>query len=100
VIQRPLRGLGPGTDAARQVRRHDPVNQAAARGATRPPSRLTCPLPPVTPPVPRFARSRARSVMPSPLMPVVACPGPGGPVPFSLATYVTYHVTVNVTCHV
>jgi len=32
-------------------------------------------------------------------MPVVTCPGPGGPVTFSPATYVIYHVTVNVTCH-
>jgi hypothetical protein len=33
-------------------------------------------------------------------MPVVTCPGPGGPVTFSSATYVTYHVTVNMMYHV
>jgi hypothetical protein len=33
-------------------------------------------------------------------MPVVTYPGPGGPVTFSPATYVTYHVTVNMMYHV
>ncbi len=32
--------------------------------------------------------------------PVVTCPGPGGPVTFSSATYVICHVNVNMTCHV
>src|SRR5438105_33957 len=32
--------------------------------------------------------------------PAVTCPGPGGPVTFSWATYVICHVNVNMTCHV
>ena len=31
---------------------------------------------------------------------MVTCPGPGGPVTFSSATYVIRHVNVNMTCHV
>ena len=95
---RPLPGLGPGADAARQVRRHHPVNHAAAAPGghqVRQPGDLPAPASDAA--GPRFARSRARFAMPSPPMPVVTCPGPGGPVTFSSAIYVTYHVTVNVT---
>ena len=68
--------------------------------ATGPAGLVTWPLPEVKAPVPRLARSRLRCLMSRLPRPVVTRPGPGGPVTFSSASYVTYHVTVNMICHV
>jgi hypothetical protein len=74
------------------VRQHSPEPRRRRTRGSPPAGPVTWPLPEVEGAAPRFTRSRLRFVMSRVPMPVVTCPGPGGPVTFSPPTYVIRHV--------